>query len=72
MRTAADNFVGASVRLTWENEKLSFWVGVRSFLICGKSFGGGKLGGDNKVEVRWEGILEEAPGHRCIYTHFQS
>jgi hypothetical protein len=24
MRTAADNFVGASVKLTWENEKVSF------------------------------------------------
>ena len=72
MRTAVDNFVGASVKLTWENEKVSFWVGVRSFLICGKSFGGGKLGGDNEAQVRWEGILDEAPGHRCIYTYFQS
>jgi hypothetical protein len=54
MRTAADSFIGASIKLTWENEKVSFWVGVRSFLICGKSFGGGKLGGDNKVQVRWK------------------
>ena len=30
------------------HEKVSFWVGVSSFLICGKSFGGGKFGGDNK------------------------
>jgi hypothetical protein len=49
MRTATDNFVGASVKLIWENEKVSLWVGVRSFLICGKSFRGGKLGGDNEA-----------------------
>ena len=30
------------------HEKVSFWVGVSSFLICGKSFGGGKLRKDNQ------------------------
>jgi hypothetical protein len=62
----------AEINSNERHEKASFWVGDRSFLICDTSFGGGKLPWRQQAKVRWEGILEEAPGHRCIYTYFQS
>jgi hypothetical protein len=54
------------------HETVSFWVGVRSFLICGKSFGGGKLGGDNKPRSGGKAFWKKLLGHRCIYTYFRS
>ena len=39
------------------HEKASFWVGVRSFLICGKSFSGGRLRGDNKARSSGKKLL---------------